>query len=249
MFSSAEVMDIAMEQLAIECNCSPTDFGKKENVITTSVLSNKRRRFIDKPFFFRMTTMGGNAVISADVCLHEWLAGFVRGKAGHGLFEHTNLREIDKQLESFGRQLYQTHHMFLPLRDAKPQEATIQVKWVEGDDIHQFYDGKRFPNALCEKYMPERPDMLAVAAMHGLEIMGMAGCSADTQLLWQIGIDVHESYRGKGIGSQLVSLMRDEIIARGKIPYYGTSLSNIQSQRIALNCGFCPVWIDTESIE
>jgi len=33
----------------------------------------------------------------------------------------------------------------------------------------------------------------------------------------------------------------------GKIPYYGTSSSNIHSWKIALNCGFSPVWIEAYS--
>lgn len=77
----------------------------------------------------------------------------------------------------------------------------------------------------------------------------MAGCSADTPEMWQIGIDVLPEYRGKGIGKTLVALLRDEVLRRGFIPYYGTSLSNICSWKIALSCGFVPTWIETESRE
>ena len=34
---------------------------------------------------------------------------------------------------------------------------------------------------------------------------------------------------------------------KGEIPYYGTSLSNIFSWKIALGSGFAPAWIETES--
>ena len=77
----------------------------------------------------------------------------------------------------------------------------------------------------------------------------MAGCSADTPELWQIGIDVQEQYRGRGIGTYLVTLLKNETIRRGKIPFYGTSLSNLPSWRIALNSGFFPAWIEVETIE
>ena len=42
-----------------------------------------------------------------------------------------------------------------------------------------------------------RPDMLAVAAIDGDKIMGMAGASADNKTMWQIGIDVLPKYRGQ----------------------------------------------------
>jgi RimJ/RimL family protein N-acetyltransferase len=77
--------------------------------------------------------------------------------------------------------------------------------------------------------------------------MGMAGCSADSPGMWQIGIDVSPAYRGKGIAKTLVSLLRDEAFRRGAIPYYGTSLSNIASWKTALASGFVPAWIETES--
>ena len=229
MFSKEELLEITKEQLAVECNCAPGDFNQKENVITRLGLSGKRRKFCDKPFFFKMTTMGGNAVISADERLHDWLRVFAKDKAGHWLFEHTKLREIEKRLEPFGKQLYETHHMFLPLGNPVKIKSDVAVKWFEQDKLHPFYEEKRFPNALCEAFTPERPDMLAIAALDGGEIIGMAGCSADTDLLWQIGVDVDEAYRGKGIGAFLVSELRDEIASRGKIPYYGASLSNIPS--------------------
>jgi predicted GNAT family acetyltransferase len=106
-----------------------------------------------------------------------------------------------------------------------------------------------FPNAFCRKYNPKRPDVLAVAAYEGEQIIGMAGCSADTNILWQIGIDVNENYRGKGIGTYLVTVLKNEIEKREKTPFYGTSLSNIYSWKIALNSGFSPTWIEISTVE
>ena len=81
------------------------------------------------------------------------------------------------------------------------------------------------------------------------QIIGLAGCSADTTLFWQIGIDVLPAYRGMGIGTKLVQLLKNETFRRGAIPFYGTSLSNLYSWNIALNCGFYPAWVEIETIE
>lgn len=249
MFSKEEIITIASEQLAIECNCYSGNFDNSNNIITTPAFSDKRRKFFDKPFFFKMATMGKNAVISADERLHEWLYIYIKNKSGHWLFEHTNLREIDKNLSLYGKQLFQTHHMFLPIGSAKTINLDVEIKWFEQEDIHQFYNDKRFSNAYCEKFFPERPDVLGIAAIENGKIIGMAGCSADTPFLWQIGIDIDEEYRSKGIGSYLVNTLKNEIISRGKIPYYGTSLSNLHSWNIALNCGFVPSWVEVETQE
>ena len=89
--------------------------------------------------------------------------------------------------------------------------------------------------------------MLAVVAMDGGKIMGMAGCSADTPELWQIGIDILPEYRGCDVAKTLVTLLRNETFRRGAIPYYGKSLSNLPSWKTALGCGFRPFWIEAES--
>ena len=126
----------------------------------------------------------------------------------------------------------------------------------------QYYGRPELPNAICDCYKPERPDVLAVLALSnenatnnssqaltykGKKIMGMAGCSADSKKFWQIGIDVLPEYRQNGIGTKLVKLLRNETSRRGAIPYYGTSLSNLRSWKIALACGFKPAWVEAET--
>jgi predicted GNAT family acetyltransferase len=62
-------------------------------------------------------------------------------------------------------------------------------------------------------------------------------------------MDVLPDYRGRGIAAYLVTLLKEEIIKRGRIPYYSTSQSNIYSQNIAMNCGFFPAWVEAYSTE
>ncbi len=63
--------------------------------------------------------------------------------------------------------------------------------------------------------------------------------------LWQS----HHMYRGMGIGTKLVQLLKNEIWRREAIPFYGTSLSNIYSWNIAFHCGFYPAWVEIETTE
>jgi len=249
MRTKQELLDIIKKQLAIEYNCSVNDFSSSNNIITSLKNSEEKRHYINRTFFFQMVTFGDNAVITANENMHDWLKEFTKDKKGHWLFEHNNLIEIDKKLNDYNKKLRQTHHMFLSYREILPKDLNLKLKWFENEEIHQFYDTKMFPNAFCAKYNPKRPDVLAVAAYDEDKIIAMAGCSADTPLLWQIGIDVNENYCGKGIGTYLVTLIKNEIEKRGKIPFYGTSLSNLYSWGIALNSGFTPVWIEIETIE
>ena len=47
-----------------------------------------------------------------------------------------------------------------------------------------------------------------------------------------------------GVGSLLVGLLKNELLDRGILPFYGTSMSHIVSQKVALNAGFSPAWAE-----
>ena len=247
MLTKDEIERKFKEQLALELNCAPEDFSGEEIIITGPVLHENRRKFSDQTFFLQMATFGAGAVISADERLHPRLREWAKGKRGFWLFEQHNYLELDRLLRGYGYKMALTHHMFTPTTEIAAVETGFPVRWLEQGDIPPFYGREEFSNALCDRFRPERPDVLAVAALDGEEIMGMAGCSADTPELWQIGIDVLPRYRGRGIGKTLVALLRNEALRRGALPYYGTSLSNIASWRVALASGFLPAWVEAEA--
>ena len=249
MLTREEIEGKLRAQLALELGCRPEDFSGDGTVITRPVLPAQRRRFSEKPFFLQMATFGSGAVISADARLHPWLREWAKGKRGAWLFEQHNFYLLERELRKYGFRMAQTHHMFAPKPERTGIKTDLRVRWLEQEDIAPFYGREEFPNAICSRFHPERPDVLAVLALDGEEIMGMAGCSADTPELWQIGVDVLPPYRGRGVGKALVALLRDEAFRRGALPYYGTSLSNIASWRVALASGFLPTWVEAEARE
>ena len=229
--------------LSLEFNCSPEDFTKSENILTVSAINEGRRVYSPEKYFFHMVTTGRNAVVTADECLHPFLSEYIKSREGHMLFELPNIMPLEKELNKHGRTLSQTHHMFLPEKRVEP-ERDYPVKWFYDDEITQFYGDERFPNAICDEFKPERPDRIVVIACDGDRIMGMAGCSEDAKGWQQIGIDVMPEYRSMGVGTYLVTLLKNKIIENGDIPFYGTSLSNYHSWNIALNSGFRPAWVE-----
>ena len=230
----------------MDLNCAPSDFHAKENIITKSAWIEGRRNY-GPDLFLQMATCGVNTVIMADERLHEFLREWVKDEGGHHLFEFENLPKLDEELKRYGYQINPTHHLFLPCREVRLEER-FQVKWFYDSEISPFYGDPRFPNAIVyPKPCPERPDRIAVVALDGDTIMGMAGCSEDGPHWQQIGIDVLPEYRSRGIGSYLVTLLKNKIIERGDVPFYGTGAANIHSQNIAIKSGFKPAWVETEA--
>lgn len=229
--------------LSLEYNCAPEDFQQDENVVTISELREGRRIYDRYKYFFSMVTCGNNAVITADESLHPFLTEYVKDKKGHWLFELPNLKPIEEELNKFSHTLGKSFHMFLSKERAEPKKS-YEVKWFYDEEIHQFYGDERFPNAICEKFLPHRPDRIAVCAYDGEKIMGMAGASEDAKGWLQIGVDVMPEYRSKGVGTYLVTILKNKIEDNGNIAFYGTSISNYHSWNIALNSGFYPAWLE-----
>lgn len=155
------------------------------------------------------------------------------------------LRRVDKQLNSWGHEIADVHLYYLPSGDERETSPLFPVIWHEADSILDFEGDERFGEAFV--FGAPYPNVLAVAAMDGEAIMGMAGASADGSSLWQIGIDVLPAYRGKGIGANLTALLSEEIMRRGRVPFYGTAQSHILSQRVAIQAGFVPAWAEAYS--
>lgn len=234
--------------LALEYSCPEDAVDGAENFITISANRRGRKYDGDGGGFFSMATMGGGCLISADERLMPFLREFVKSGEGYRLFGEGRLAVLERELDRFGYKLHElgAHHMFLPKYSVEPARK-FPLRRLELSEFKRFYGDRRFSNALCEEYDPERPDVAALAAMDGENIMGMAGASRDftgTPNWLQIGIDVLPEYRGQGVGTFLVNELTKLILESGDIPFYGTAPANIYSQNIAINCGFRHAWVE-----
>ncbi|WP_058308873.1 GNAT family N-acetyltransferase [Gracilibacillus massiliensis] len=245
MYTQNELIKITQKQLALDYNCVITDFAKKGNTITKNNLLNGRRLYSYDGCQLKIVCYRGKAIITTDEQLLPWVEENLKKEDASWLFEYPKLRFIDKKLNDFGHEIADIHHYYIP--DAKAQFFTplFDIKWYEHQDIHQFKNDDRFNEALA--FEENHPDMLAVAAFEGDRIMGMAGASADSKTMWQIGIDVIPGYRGKGVGANLTALLKQEILKRGKVPFYGTVESHDISKNIAFRAGFLPAWSEVHS--
>ena len=121
------------------------------------------------------------------------------------------------------------------------QECAYELKILTQEDFAGLYV-EQWSNALCEKR--KQLDVLGVGAYDADRLIGLAGCSADCDTMWQIGVDVLPEYRRKGIASALTGRLAWEILERGKVPFYCCAWSNIKSARNAIRSGFRPAWAE-----
>ena len=118
-----------------------------------------------------------------------------------------------------------------PSKQPLPVPDHLQIRLLYEDELLQLYPDKRFPMALGYTRTEPKKDVIAAVGYLGSEIVGVAGASDDCETMWQVGIDVLPTFRGRGYARALVDTLTREIMRLGKVPFYCTAWSNIASTR------------------
>ena len=244
--TNQEILKIAMAQSAVDLCAEPDDFEKSENVVVTSYESDCARRYLKLPFSCQLVSYGNNVMASVSPEFREITEKYINKYPVEHLFETPHLHALNDALQEKGQKICFMAEYFLPDVDI------LRERVVEGTDPYElrlltqrdFADLylPEWSNALCEKR--KELDVLGVGAYDGDKLVGLAGCSADCDTMWQIGIDVLPSYRRQGIASALTSHLAIEILNRGKVPFYCAAWCNVGSVRNAIKSGFRPAWVE-----
>ena len=240
-------------QLALDYSCSPADVADSQNHFTIYVPQEGRRRFQEQAVCkLKIAVVHGKLLVTGSEEIVAECRKRYTDVMGEWFFDMKRLRELEELLAPFGARIAQVHPFFLPesggisssdlpaslLSDARK----FDLIRYDQDAILQFRGDNRFDQAFA--FDPDTPDVLGIAAVKDGEILGMSGASTDSPLFWQIGINVSPHAREMHVGSTLVRLLAQDILAHGAIPYYGTSMSHIASQRVAHRAGFAVAWAE-----
>ncbi len=237
---------VAREQSAIDLGCEPEDFLAGESKVVISGAHPAARRYLELPFFSNLVSYGSNVVASVDVRVADFTLQYLNRFSPEHCFETPNLHILMKEYGRYGMLPCFMAEYFLPdLTAFQVLSCKYPVRLLHPADFAELYT-PQWSNALCAKR--RQLDMLAVAAFDGDRMIGMAGCSADCDTMWQIGIDVLPEYRRQGIASALTTKLAEECLKRGKVPFYCAAWSNIGSKRNALRSGFRPAWTELTSV-
>lgn len=240
-----EYMEKTLCQFALDYNVDGGEWiTDKIHLSPVKILDGARVHMKHDPFFKAAVIMG-KAYVMAEEVMHPWIKEVLAKEPPEWWCDFKNLRKLEVELNKYDREIFDTHIYFLPSEEPTKERPRFTVKWFEGEELEQFRNDKRF-NIYALSFSKTQPDVLAVAAYDGEEPIAMAGCSEDGNYLWQIGVDAVSGYEGKGLAKNLVTMLKQEIIARGKVPYYGTAESHAVSRSVAIQSGFLPAWCEIQ---
>lgn len=242
-FTNKSILQIAMQQSAIDANCNAEDFLKEENIIVTSTVNPNARKYLVLPFECNLISYGNNVVATINEKYRSIVEEYINNFPVEHCFETPNLHVLNDAMQKENLRVCFMAEYFLPdVDELKVLDCPYGLKVLHSEDFDTLYTDT-WSNALCKKR--RELDVLGVGAYDGEKLVGLAGCSADCETMWQIGVDVLSEYRRQNIASALTSRLALEILEREKVPFYCAAWSNIKSVRNAIKSGFRPAWVET----
>lgn len=239
--TNKEILQVAMRQSAIDSSCSAEDFLKEENMVVFSRKNAAARRYLELPFYCDLTSYGANIVASVTDELASTVGEYINKYQVEHCFETPNLHVLIEALKPYDLNVCFMAEYFLPdMALLNSHECGYAIKLLQPEDFSGYYLPE-WGNALCDKRRDL--DVLAAGAFDGDMLVGLAGCSADCESMWQIGVDVLPTYRKQGVASCLTGFLAREVLKRNIVPFYCCAWSNIKSARNAIKSGFKPAWV------
>lgn len=241
--------DILVKQLAVDFCTDEKSVLSKENIFTEYKRLEGRRIFQEGECYLKVASVNGKILASGKKDIIDWVRDKYKDGNGAWFMDMEYLHKLEAGLSKFGCKIGQAHPFYIATEKSGVDTKGYEIRVFTGKELEQFRGDERFGEAFLFAAAPK--DEIGVGAYKDGMILGMAGATSDSDMMWQIGINVMPEAGGIGIGTMLVAIIKNEILNRGKLPFYGTSMSHIASQRVALGAGFVPAWSELycEAIE
>ena len=194
--TNKEVLNIALDQSAADIGCTAADFLAAENKIVPFKLGENSKKYYKLPIGCNFISYGSNVVAAVTDETAEIVKEYISKFEFYHCFETPNIHWLDERLKPLGMTVCFMAEYYLPdLNLLKELPCDYELRILEKGQFDDLYVPE-WPNALCSDR--KHLDMLAVGAYDNGKLIGLAGCSADADQMWQIGVDVLPEYRRKG---------------------------------------------------
>ena len=240
--TNKEIDQIALQQSAYDCNCNAEDFLSEHNIVTVSKPHQKARKYLPLPFECDLVSYGNNIVAQVSERTRNAVEEYIGRYDVHRCFETPFINVLNELLTPYDLKVCFMAEYFLPdVTNLKALDCGYELRVLQKSELEGLYT-EQWSN--CLTFHDRERDVLAVGAYDNGRLIGLAGCSADCETMYQIGVDVLPEYRRKGIASVVTSRLALEVLAMGKVPFYCAAWSNIKSVRNAIKSVFRHAWIE-----
>lgn len=246
--TNQELLQIALQQSAIDCNCKPEDFLQNENIVTESRKHPSARSYLPLPFACDLVSYGNNIVAQVREDLRDTVKDYINTYPPEHCFETPNMQVLEEKLAPYGLQICFMAEYFLPdLTSLGTHPCKYEIRLLHPQDFQSLYLPQWSNGALCGPKRKRCP--VCRCLRRGYPDWSWPGRLRHCETMYQIGIDVLPEYRRQRIAAALTSRLTEEILALGKVPFYCAAWSNIRSVKNAITCGYRPAWVELTARE
>ncbi|WP_338029024.1 hypothetical protein [Acetivibrio clariflavus] len=123
-----------------------------------------------------------NIVASVKDEYREIVTEYVNRFEFYHCFETPNIHWLDGRLAKKGHGVYMMSEYYLPdVNKFQPLSCDYELRILEPSDFADLYKPE-WSNALCKDR--KESDVLGVGAYDNGKLVGLAGCSADCDMMW-----------------------------------------------------------------
>lgn len=234
-----KITRLLTEQFAIDYSCTVEDFSSKETLVT-ELCPNKQARWREETGILSVLSYRGKLVISAAPELIDWCRSVLaKHCSAEWCFEAETLISIDRKIQEYGYEIDQAHLFFTPGSAITTPGHTVQ--FLQGEEIAKLKYDERIDEAFLFEDSIE--DVLGAAIYDDMgALLAVAGATANSERMWEMGLN--SFVEGKGYATSVLSALTREVLKQGKVPYSGTSLSHLASQKVSLRSGLIPTFCE-----
>lgn len=206
------------------------------------------------PGVMRCVTLGVGAIVTAEPEHMEWTRRVYQGLDRDGVFDPVQTGEAARYWAGYGFKVFGPFPRFAGSSETVTTAASVPDGYVVrlvGPEVTTRIDHVKFHNGLDPGREQARPTQFAACAYVAnsaagdlMKPVGVAAVCADSDRLWQIGIDVDDAHQGRGLGVAIASAAALEVVSQGRVPYWGATNSNVRSHRTALSAGLVPGYVE-----
>lgn len=242
-----DIMKIALRQSAYDCGCEPEAFLSEQNIVTTSKPNANARKYLPLPLECDLVSYGSNIVAQTSERTRAAVTEYIGRYPVYHCFEAPYINALNGLLAPLDMKVCFMAEYFLPdVMNLRAHDCGYELRVLQKPEFAGLYLDK-WGN--CLTFNDRERDVLAIGAYDGNELIGLAGCSADCETMYQIGVDVLPEYRRRGVASAVTSRLALEVLSLGKVPFYCAAWSNVRSVRNAISSGFRPAWVELTARE
>ena len=239
-----KILSIAMQQQAIDYNCSPEDFISNENVVVISKENPKARAYLKLPFTCALTSFGNNIVASVQSEMVDFISEYIKDKKIEDCFVPPNIFTLNDELQKHNAQITFCAQRQIPdVNLIKPIPCIYELRNLHPEEYSSLYGHPEWSN-VTGSGKRKHLDRIAIGAFDGDKLIGLVGSEESCETMWQIGFEVLPNYRGKGIAKALTAKISLEILSIGIVPFPGNRWANIRSLKTQISCGYKSAWVE-----